>query len=683
MPIARFQMPDGRIGRFEVPDGTTPEQAQQLIEQQINQVGIPDAPQAKQPAAPTDEQKTRASIPARFAYGVAQPMIGAGQLLAHGISAGEQPGTFLGDMAQNVDDYWKQQDQAQTAAKQATGTGADVAGFVGNVVSPANALIAAAAPAAPAALGGKMALGAGIGAASGAVQPVTGEGDFASQKAAQVGIGAAAGGALSGLIGAAANKISKLIKPQDLNSPETLQKANAAINEAIRENGSDPANYSPDVLDKLREHILTGLKDGKEIDAAAQLRKTDFEGAGIQPLLGQITRDPTQYSHERNLRGAIPELAGVFQGQGEALRKQIGGYAGEASDAYQGGNKLIDALRSADASQKQGISQLYDAARNESGRYAQVNTKQFSDMANNALDEGMLGHYLPDGTRRLLNDISSGKVPLTVNNLVQVDTVLSGAQRSAGQGTPEALAIGKIRDALNNADIESGAGEAAKKAFDTAKAAARERFAKLDAIPGLKAVAEGDAMPDNFAQKYIVNGKADEVKRLADALKQSSPEAYQEARNQLGAAIERAAYGENAAGDAALRPEMLSKALRQIGSEKLSAFFSKDEIAKLQQLNRVGAYINKPPDAASVNYSNSTTALLGNAPGLINKFSRNPIIAAGANAVKNQTAANTAIKAQVPFKKAELTPEQRRLVSALIYGGGLAGGLLGGSSEKP
>lgn len=35
MPIARFQMPDGRIGRFEVPEGTTPEQAQSLIAAQV------------------------------------------------------------------------------------------------------------------------------------------------------------------------------------------------------------------------------------------------------------------------------------------------------------------------------------------------------------------------------------------------------------------------------------------------------------------------------------------------------------------------------------------------------------------------------------------------------------------------------------------------------------------------
>lgn len=32
MPIARFQMPDGRVARFEVPDGTTPEQAQTMME---------------------------------------------------------------------------------------------------------------------------------------------------------------------------------------------------------------------------------------------------------------------------------------------------------------------------------------------------------------------------------------------------------------------------------------------------------------------------------------------------------------------------------------------------------------------------------------------------------------------------------------------------------------------------
>jgi hypothetical protein len=44
MPIARFQLPDGRIGRFEVPEGTTPEQAQSLIQAQLPTLGQAPAP---------------------------------------------------------------------------------------------------------------------------------------------------------------------------------------------------------------------------------------------------------------------------------------------------------------------------------------------------------------------------------------------------------------------------------------------------------------------------------------------------------------------------------------------------------------------------------------------------------------------------------------------------------------
>lgn len=44
MPIARFEMPDGRIARFEVPDGTTPEQAQQMIAAEVPKVSRGDTP---------------------------------------------------------------------------------------------------------------------------------------------------------------------------------------------------------------------------------------------------------------------------------------------------------------------------------------------------------------------------------------------------------------------------------------------------------------------------------------------------------------------------------------------------------------------------------------------------------------------------------------------------------------
>lgn len=51
MPIAKFEMPDGRIARFEMPDGATPEQAQEVFSQ-MAKMSSPAADAPKKPAAP-------------------------------------------------------------------------------------------------------------------------------------------------------------------------------------------------------------------------------------------------------------------------------------------------------------------------------------------------------------------------------------------------------------------------------------------------------------------------------------------------------------------------------------------------------------------------------------------------------------------------------------------------------
>lgn len=44
MPVARFQLDDGRVARFEVPDGTTPEEAQSMMEEHFSQPENTTAP---------------------------------------------------------------------------------------------------------------------------------------------------------------------------------------------------------------------------------------------------------------------------------------------------------------------------------------------------------------------------------------------------------------------------------------------------------------------------------------------------------------------------------------------------------------------------------------------------------------------------------------------------------------
>lgn len=59
MPVARFEMPDGKIARFEVPEGTTPEQAQEMIAGFVAQQPLEEP--ANEPA-PSSMQSLRQSV---------------------------------------------------------------------------------------------------------------------------------------------------------------------------------------------------------------------------------------------------------------------------------------------------------------------------------------------------------------------------------------------------------------------------------------------------------------------------------------------------------------------------------------------------------------------------------------------------------------------------------------------
>lgn len=495
--------------------------------------------------------------------------------------------------------------------------------------------------------------------------------------------GAVAGGvfgAASPLIGKAMEvAIRKFATPNPAQLGASVSAAtDDALNNVARDLGI-PVNEIPaSTVEQIKRDIATAMSHGKKLDAAAALRKAEFEKLGMNPLRGQITRDPTQYAQELNLRGVGTPIQERLTEQNQQLQRIFGEPAQGAKEAYQASDDIARTLGEYQEAQKAAIGKLYDAARAEGGRYANVDVASFTNEVNAKINEQMLGRFVPENIKGLLVDIGEGKIPLNVNNLVQVDSVLSAAQRNADAAGQKA--IGVIRDALNNAKIESSAGGAAKTAFDTARKAARTNFAEQEAIPALKAVAQGDEVTTDFVRKHIIqSNNPAQVQRLAKLLREQNPDAFAQAKAQMADEIKRAAFGESMTVDSAIRPEMLAKKLRELGTDKMSAFFSPDEIVRYQTASRVAAYIAKHPNAAPVNTSNTLVAQLMNSPivGMIGKVGNLPVVSqavgvagaatkAAAGAVKNEMATSAAMKAKVPVANLDLSESQRKLLVKIL-----------------
>lgn len=122
---------------------------------------------------------------------------------------------------------------------------------------------------------------------------------------------------------------------------------------------------------------------------------------------------------------------------------------------------------------------------------------------------------------------------------------------------------------------------------------------------------------------FIINGDALELRGMANLLKEHAPEAYQQARAQIGDELRRAGFGENIAGDKPFSQERFNAKLRQMGNgQGLQAFFTPEEIATMRTAGRVGAY-GKPASRVSGELQQHGSAVVNAAqsaaPGIIGK----------------------------------------------------------------
>jgi hypothetical protein len=231
----------------------------------------------------------------------------------------------------------------------------------------------------------------------------------------------------------------------------------------------------------------------------------------------------------------------------------------------------------------------------------------FSQAANRALDEQMLGAYLPAEVRTILNGVSTGQIPFNVNTAVQIDSTLSAAQRAAGARTPQAMAIGQVRNALNSANIADNVGADAKAVFDRARGMAASRFQNIERTPALGAALD-EAVPDRFIEQHAIRGNVNDV---ANMLRNLTNDGRQAARQGVIDWIRRQAVS-GTDETATFSQAGFNRAMQTIGERKLNLIFAGDRqtLETLRALGRASANAMKPPPASGVNYSGSGTTIL-------------------------------------------------------------------------
>lgn len=643
MPKFTVKTPDGKTYTVNAPEGATHEDAINHVKEKYYSI---QTSMQKKDAGIVD---SLANSPlGGFVRGLRDIPDAGAQLLTRGLEAvaprGSQLEAFAKSEREKVEAINKaaEQDYAQNW-RQGQDTGLDIGRIGGSIAAtyPVSLLVPGAAAAT---LPGRMASGAGVGAITGAMQPVKDGKDFWGEKAAQTGIGAIAGGLsvplaekISKIVANAANKIGARFTPAQ----------SAQIQQGLAQEGVDFSKLSQQAQESILKEADDALKAGGQLDFKAIARKADFEKVGIKPTLGQLTGDPMQYQFEQNSRGIVgggESLSQRFNEQNTGLvdainrmKQSVGG----SGDPYTGAVNIQEGLRKLNEARRAGVSNLYDIAKNQPGRFAQLNPHRFTNDVNNILDKELGGYALPEGVRNKLNKIALGDAPFGIQEAEQLKKIANQYWDKTGQDGAKNFALAQFKDAVNReitnsaddlakqAKLMSSRGmqaeaEAAKKtaqSFKIATKAAMQQKNTLDKVPGLKFAVDNDMPDPKFVEKFVINARPRELLNMRAQLK-NSPDVWQEVRGQVIEQLKKKALGGQLDEFAKFSQSGFKNGLNTIGEARLKILFSPAEISELKSIQRVASAIQVQPVGSAVNNSGTSQAIVN----LLDRLSNVPYL---------------------------------------------------------
>lgn len=384
-------------------------------------------------------------------------------------------------------------------------------------------------------------------------------------------------------------------------APQTLaRQVGAAGSQGAAAAVPDLTGTSPALQQAI---VKTGRKADVNLDVLRRHQDAESLPVPIRLLEGEATGDVVQISRDRNMRGAVPDMARHMDATNKALgenmqvlRDRIGPDVFSAN-IVEHGDSLISAYRSVDESANAQIGAAYQALRDAAGGRFPIGAQTLLRNTEAALKKELKSHYAPSGEMGMLREWAEKPGTMTFEDFEALRTNLATIQRTSADGNAR-RAAGIIREQMEELPLTKGA-EHLKGIADNARSLARKRFEALEADPAYKAAVEESVPPDRFVQKFVIGGTRDNIAKMA----RSIPEAQQTMSvSVLDYLRDQAKVGPGQNGNFAA--DSYSRALRRV-DPSLRSMFTPDDIETLEKLERVSRYTTVQPRGSFVNNSNT------------------------------------------------------------------------------
>lgn len=515
--------------------------------------------------------------------------------------------------------------------------GAGGLGGAARVVAGAPGAVGAAGEFLSANMPQQLASAAGAGLAGGASREAGGSPLMQGGAALIGGVGAGVGTQMAGNLGRRAVSGARSLIPGQQQAIQ--QRLDQRINIVLEQQGIDPATITPAMRSALREQVGRALNTGGELNPEAVARLADYTRLNLTPTRARLTLDPFDVTQEENASklaaatgsrdARLPQIANENNRRLISIIDEMGG--ARPADTYGQGNAAIAPIVGRNSAMEQAASGLYRQARDSAGRPALMDHVAFTQRANRALDEAMLGHALPTDVHNRLNRIAQGQEgPFSVEYVETLKKQLNSLSGSTNDRAAQ-RAISTVRNALEDTPLMGApsvnpgnlpavagtvppspqiAGREALEAFAQARAAHRERMQWQESSPVIQRAIDG-AIPDTFIQQNILSKAAgfDGVARAAETINQN-PAARDAVRVSIVQHLKDASIGKGGTSQTGnFSGRNVEAALKDIGDRKLGLFFEPAEIETMKAMARTGAFEVFQPRGSAVNNSNSAAGI--------------------------------------------------------------------------